>query len=69
VAPIYFDYNATTPLDPLVRDAMQPYLDEVYGNPSSVHRVGRRARVALDEARERLGLVLAAVYKLASGLL
>jgi cysteine desulfurase len=58
VEPIYFDYNATTPLDPLVRDAMIPYLDAVYGNPSSVHRVGRQARVALDDARERLAIVL-----------
>jgi cysteine desulfurase len=58
VSPIYFDYNATTPLDAGVRDAMRPFLDEVFGNPSSVHRVGRRARVALDDARERLGLVL-----------
>ena len=39
---IYFDYNATTPLDPVVRDAMLPYLGEVFGNPSSVHHVGRR---------------------------
>jgi cysteine desulfurase len=58
VSPIYFDYNATTPLDPGVRAAMAPFLEEIFGNPSSVHRVGRRARVALDDARERLALVL-----------
>src|SRR5579859_4995385 len=49
---IYFDYNATTPLDPGVREAMLPFLGEVWGNPSSVHHVGRRARAILDEARE-----------------
>ena len=51
---IYFDYNATTPLDPLVRETMLPYLGEVFGNPSSVHHVGRRARALLDQARERV---------------
>ena len=50
---IYFDHNATTPLDPAVRDAMLPYLGEVWGNPSSVHHVGQRARAALDDARDR----------------
>ncbi len=51
------DYNATTPLDPGVRQAMLPYLDEVYGNPSSVHRVGQQARAALDSAREKVAQV------------
>jgi cysteine desulfurase len=55
---IYFDYNATTPLDPAVRDAMMPFLHEIWGNPSSVHLVGRRARALLDEARERAAKVL-----------
>jgi len=50
---IYFDYNATTLLDPQVREAMLPFLSEVWGNPSSVHSVGRRARAALDDARDR----------------
>ncbi len=54
---IYFDYNATTPLDPHVRDAMLPYLGEVFGNPSSVHHVGRRARSLLDDARDRVATV------------
>jgi len=57
---VYFDYNATTPLDPLVRKAMMPYLGEVFGNPSSIHHVGRQARALLDEARERAAKVLAA---------
>jgi cysteine desulfurase len=55
---IYFDYNATTPLDSEVRDAMLPYLGEIWGNPSSVHRVGREARARLDDARERSAHVL-----------
>src|SRR5437868_1866702 len=54
---IYFDYNATTPLDPSVRDAMLPFLGEVWGNPSSVHHVGRRARALLDDARDRVAQV------------
>src|SRR6266478_9064763 len=54
---IYFDYNATTPLDLAVREAMLPYLGDIYGNPSSVHHVGRRARALLDAARERVAQV------------
>ncbi|HEY9508402.1 MAG TPA: cysteine desulfurase family protein [Verrucomicrobiae bacterium] len=55
---IYFDYNATTPLDPDVRDAMMPFLDELWGNPSSVHHIGRKARAHLDDARDRASKVL-----------
>lgn len=51
---IYFDYNATTALDPAVREGMMPLLGATWGNPSSVHRVGRAARAALDDARYRL---------------
>jgi len=50
---VYFDYNATTPLDPAVRDAMLPFFGEFWGNPSSVHHVGRKARALLDDARDR----------------
>ena len=57
---IYFDYNATTPLDLAVRDAMLPFLGDVWGNPSSVHHIGRRARALLDEARERAARFLGA---------
>jgi cysteine desulfurase len=57
VKTIYLDYNATTPLDADIRAAMQPFFDDVYGNPSSVHHVGRRARSFLDEARERVAVV------------
>ena len=56
---VYFDYNATTPLAPEVRDAMLPYLGEIYGNPSSLHHVGRQARALLDDARDRVAQVWA----------
>jgi cysteine desulfurase len=55
---IYMDYNATTPVDYRVRDAMLPYFCEVFGNPSSVHTIGRQARVCLDEARSRAAEIL-----------
>ena len=54
---VYLDYNATTPLDEEVKEAMLPFFGEVYGNPSSVHHVGQRARAALDESRERVSSV------------
>jgi cysteine desulfurase len=57
VKTIYFDYNATTPLDPGVREAMLPFLGEVFGNPSSVHHLGRQARALLDDARDRVATV------------
>ncbi|HEU5396571.1 MAG TPA: cysteine desulfurase family protein [Verrucomicrobiae bacterium] len=57
---IYLDYNATTPLDPAVRDAMLPYFGDVWGNPSSVHHVGRKARAVLDDARDRAAKFLGA---------
>lgn len=58
--PVYLDYNATTPLDPAVRAAMEPFFAEIFGNPSSVHQVGRRARAHLDDARDRVARVLGA---------
>lgn len=57
---IYFDYNATTPLDPVVRDAMLPFIGEFWGNPSSVHHVGQKARALLDDARDRAAAFLGA---------
>ena len=57
---VYFDYNATTPLDPAVRAAMLPFLGEFWGNPSSVHHVGRKARALLDDARDRAAKFLGA---------
>jgi cysteine desulfurase len=57
VKTIYFDYNATTPLDLEVREAMLPFLDGIFGNPSSVHHVGRQVRALLDDARDRVATV------------
>ena len=47
-APVYLDYNATTPMDEAVRDAMLPWLGARFGNPSSRHEYGRQARAAID---------------------
>jgi len=57
---VYFDHAATTPLAPEILEEMRPYLTEQYGNASSVHQMGRRARVAIEEARERVASVLGA---------
>ena len=54
----YLDHAATTPLREEVLDAMLPFLREAWGNPSSLHGPGRRARVAVDRARERVARVL-----------
>jgi cysteine desulfurase len=58
--PVYFDHAATTPVRPEVIEAMMPFFGPRFGNPSSVHRWGREARTALDEARERLARTLGA---------
>lgn len=58
--PIYLDYNATTPLDPAVVEAMQPYLREHFGNPSSTHAYGKKAHDAVDHAREQVAALLGA---------
>lgn len=50
----YFDHAATTPLDPRVREAMLPYLGDAFGNPNSLHSVGRRAKAAVERAREQV---------------
>jgi cysteine desulfurase len=55
---IYLDYNATTPLCDAAREAMLPYLDRHFGNPSSVHAAGRDARAAIDDARDKLAAIL-----------
>ena len=55
---IYFDYNATSPVDPEVLDAMQPYLREYFGNPSSNHSLGRRSRAAVEKARSQVAALL-----------
>lgn len=58
--PIYLDYNATTPIDPRVRDAMLPYLEEHFGNPSTTYAYGHRAKEAVEHAREQVVSLIAA---------
>ena len=53
-SPVYLDHNATTPLAPAVLAAMLPWLENLCGNASSRHEYGRRARLAIDEARQRV---------------
>jgi len=55
---IYLDYNATTPLCHAAREAMLPYLDRYFGNPSSVHAAGRETRAAIDNARDKIAALL-----------
>jgi len=68
---IYMDHAATTPIDPRVHEAMRPWLQECYGNPSSPYAVARRARAAIDDARERVAGLIGArpseVYFTAGG--
>src|SRR5712691_4769172 len=58
IGPIYLDYNATTPIDPAVVEAMLPYLSTHFGNPSSTHRYGHTAHHALDIARQQIAQLL-----------
>ena len=55
---IYLDYNATTPIDPLVAEAMLPYIHGFYGNPSSGHAPGLAARKGVDQARHQVSGLL-----------
>src|SRR5262245_54550028 len=57
---IYLDHNATTPLLPQAWEAMRPFTAEAFGNPSSAHAAGRKARQALEDAREKLATLLGA---------
>jgi len=56
----YLDHNATTRVDDRVFEAMRPWLQEAYGNPSSVHRAGRTARTAVDVARQQVAALVGA---------
>ena len=58
--PIYLDYNATTPIDPAVTEALLPYLTGGFGNPSSDHHYGSAPRAALEHAREQVAALLGA---------
>lgn len=56
----YLDHNATTPVRPEVLEAMLPYLKEEFGNPNSVHRLGQRARKAVERSREEVAALIGA---------
>ena len=58
--PVYLDYNATTPIDPFVAQAMRPFLEGGFGNPSSSHRFGIEARRAVEEARASIAALIGA---------
>ncbi|OGX41372.1 MAG: cysteine desulfurase NifS [Omnitrophica WOR_2 bacterium RIFCSPLOWO2_12_FULL_50_9] len=60
---IYLDYASTTPVDPLVLEAMRPYFCEQFGNASSSHAFGREARKALEEARETVARFIGAQHE------
>ncbi len=57
---IYLDYNATTPIDPAVAEAMHPFVTEQFGNPSSAHSFGQAARAALEAARSSVAALIGA---------
>ena len=57
---VYLDHNATTPVDPSVLDAMQPFFSDAYGNASSIHSAGQRARAAVDAARTAVAHLIGA---------
>lgn len=55
---VYFDHNATTPIHPEVKSAILPFLDEKFGNPSSIHWAGREVRAYVEEAREKVAKMI-----------
>ena len=55
---IYLDYNATTPISKEVAEAMRPYLDNYFGNPSSIHKYGTEAKKAVEKARRQLAALI-----------
>ncbi len=57
---VYLDHNATTPVEPEVLDAMLPYLSQDFGNASSIHSFGQRARAAVETAREQVAALIGA---------
>jgi cysteine desulfurase len=56
--PVYLDHNATTPIAPPVLEAMLPFLKQEYGNASSIHRYGQRARAAVERARAQVAALI-----------
>jgi cysteine desulfurase len=61
--PIYLDYNATTPIDPTVREAMLPYLGEFFGNPSTTHAYGLPVKEAVERARQQVASLIGAALE------
>src|ERR1041385_5291928 len=59
---IYLDHAATTPLAPEALDTMLPFLGSRFGNPSSIHAIGREARAAMDDARDTIAAAIHADY-------
>jgi cysteine desulfurase len=57
---VYLDHNATTPMDGRVRDAMLPWMGQIWGNPSSIHGFGQAAREAVEEARSQVAQLIGA---------
>jgi cysteine desulfurase len=57
---VYLDFNATTPVEPEVLDAMLPYFSAEFGNAASIHTVGQRARAAVETARDQVAALLGA---------
>lgn len=57
---IYIDHSATTPVDPMVFEAMKPYYTDIFGNSSSVHSQGQKAHRALEESREKVAALIGA---------
>lgn len=55
---VYLDYNATTPIDAEVAEAMRPYFEEYFGNPSSVHSYGKQTKIAVEKARKSAAALL-----------
>ncbi|MCL5004718.1 MAG: aminotransferase class V-fold PLP-dependent enzyme, partial [Patescibacteria group bacterium] len=60
---IYFDYAATTPMDPLVKKAMAPYFSDRFGNPGSLHSFGQEAMAMVDESREKIAKAVNADFR------
>ena len=60
---IYFDYAASTPVDPAVTAAMRPYFSKIFGNPSALHRFGQEASAAVFKARLGIAKSLGADYR------
>ena len=59
----YFDYQAASPVDPRVVEAMTPYFGTMFGNPSSTHGLGQEAKAAIEEARTRVASLVGARKK------